>query len=288
MTHQGTGGFPPSGRRMARTLSVVYSPAFRLNANSDSDRNHRMISRRIALLFYGDEFVIHLISNYFPLRYLDIWSDYIPAIVVDGLIKGWNCIRDEYRDPPSHHRKYILHRDRAIRILIMNKFYNFQWAQKKGEILVEALKEYDEQALTRGNWVPQEPFAVKVSEGKKLYDIVHFQDPFNFAISERVHKLLKDDSVTGWNSYEIVIEGRSEKYYGFQVLGRCGELKRPKEPGFVKGCEFEYTTWDGSDFFCPDGTLYVFCTEKVRQLFIANQITNFELADISTMQWYSV
>jgi hypothetical protein len=27
-------------------------------------------------------------------------SNYLP-IVVDGLIIGWNCIHDEYRDPPS-------------------------------------------------------------------------------------------------------------------------------------------------------------------------------------------
>ena len=48
------------------------------------------------------------------MRYLDIWSDYIPAIVVDGLIKGWNCIRDEYRDPPSHHRMSILRLEGAV------------------------------------------------------------------------------------------------------------------------------------------------------------------------------
>lgn len=44
-----------------------------------------MISRRIALPFYPYEFVIHLISNYIPLRCLVDDSNYIPTFVVDGI-----------------------------------------------------------------------------------------------------------------------------------------------------------------------------------------------------------
>ena len=164
----------------------------------------------------------------------------------------------------------------------METFYEIQFAQGKDEIFVEQLAEYDDQALSIGQFIPETPFAVKVSKGKKLYDIMRYQDPFNFAVSERVYKLLKDANLTGWNSYEITIEGRNENYYGFQVLGKCGPLKRPPEPGFVTGCEFDYETWDGSDFFCPEETLLIFCTEKAKKLLYTNQVTNIELADIST------
>lgn len=133
----------------------------------------------------------------------------------------------------------------------MNKLYSFQWAQKKGEILVEPLREYDDQTLMLGGHQINEPFFVKASEGRKLYDVVHFQDPFNFAVSQRMFKLLKDGGITGWNGYEVVIEGRKEKYFGIQVLGKCGKLNRPEEPGFVRGYIFESETWDGSDIFCP-------------------------------------
>ena len=169
----------------------------------------------------------------------------------------------------------------------MDTFYNFQWAQKKNEILVESLKEYDEQELKRGNLIIDTPFTVKVSEGKKFYDIVHLQDPFNFMISERIYKLLKAARLTGWSSYEIIIEGRNEKYYGFQVLGRCGALKRPLESGFVTGYEFEHTTWDGSDFFLPEGTLNLFCTEKAKEFFDTHKVTNISLENISKVEWYS-
>ncbi len=170
----------------------------------------------------------------------------------------------------------------------MNKLYYFRPARKRGELLIESLIEYNEQDLKRGKLSLEKPFVVKVSEGKKFYDILGFQDPFNFAISERVYKLLTDAGVTGWGSYEIVIEGRSEKYYGFQVLGRCGALKRPKEAGFVMGFDFDRETWDGSDFFCPEGTLTIFCTERVKELFNAHKFTNIdELREIDTVKWYS-
>ncbi|UII32809.1 hypothetical protein LVD17_03050 [Fulvivirga ulvae] len=170
----------------------------------------------------------------------------------------------------------------------MKKFYSFQWAQKRGEILVEALKEYDEKALMHGNLVLETPFWVKVSEGKKLYDIAHLQDPFNFAVSERVYNLLKEAGLTGWSSYEIAIEGRSEKYYGFQVTGKCGKLDVPKEEGFYTGYKFDYDTWDGSDFFSPEDTLLIFCTERVKTFFKVNEVTNTELTDISVVKAYSV
>ena len=169
----------------------------------------------------------------------------------------------------------------------MNKFYEISFAQRKNEIFVKSLTEYDDQAFRVGKTTPDSPFTVKVSEGKKLYDIVRYQDPFNFAISERVYKLLIDSGLTGWKSYEITIEKRSEKYYGFQVLGKCGTLKRPAEPGFVVGCEFDDKTWDGSDFFCPAETMSLFCTEKTKELFEINKVTNISFEDINTVRWYS-
>ena len=71
---------------------------------------------------------------------------------------------------------------------------------------------------------------------------MRFTDPFNFAISERLRNLLKSEGVTGWGCYPLEIKNVSEKLYGFQVLGRCGALVRPYEPGFVVGCEFDFDT----------------------------------------------
>lgn len=169
----------------------------------------------------------------------------------------------------------------------MNKFYYFSIERKKNEALIESIEEYDCTKLKRADFTPNEPFALKQSEGKVFYDVVGYQDTANFAISEKLHTLLKENNISGWSSYEIEIEGRSEKYYGFQVTGRCGELDRPKEEGFYTGYKFDHDTWDKSDFFTPNETTLLFCTEKVRKLLEENKITNTELEDIETVETYS-
>lgn len=88
------------------------------------------------------------------------------------------------------------------------------------------------------------PMEMRISEGKRMYDIVGFQDTSNFAISEKLYTLLVQNGFTGWRHYDIRIAGTQQKYYGFQVTGRCGKLKEPQKPGFYLGYKFEYAGWD--------------------------------------------
>ncbi|WP_136468603.1 hypothetical protein [Flagellimonas onchidii] len=88
--------------------------------------------------------------------------------------------------------------------------------------------------------------------------------------------------------YEISIKGKNESYYGFQVTGKCGKLNMPKEAGFYTGYKFDYSSWNRLDFFSPNKTMLLFCTEKVQNLFKKHKVTNVELVDISTVQVYSV
>jgi len=169
----------------------------------------------------------------------------------------------------------------------MDKFYEIQFGQLKDEVFLESLVPYDKQALKLGLFVPQPSLHTKVSEGHRFYNIIRFQDPFNFAISDGVYKILNDSKVTGWSVYNIEIMGRSEKYFGFQVLGRAGEIKRPLESGFITGYELDFKSWDCSDIFCPLGTMSVFCTEKVRDILLKNKTTNLEFEDIRKVEWYS-
>ncbi len=169
----------------------------------------------------------------------------------------------------------------------MDKFYYFSLERKKDEALIESIQEYDPMHLKRADLKPNEPFLLKKSEGKVFYDVVGYQDTANFAISEKLHTLLLDNDITGWNSYEIKIQDKDEKYYGFQVTGRCGNLKEPPEEGFYTGYKFDYDSWDGSDFFSPNETTMLFCTEKVRMILLDHHITNVELEDINNVEAYS-
>lgn len=167
-------------------------------------------------------------------------------------------------------------------------FFEFEFPQKSDELFIKSVLTYDEQSLKIGKFVPGEIMEFKISEGSNWYDLVRFQDPFNFAISERLYNLLKDNHITGWNGYKISITGTKKTYYGFQVLGRCGPIKRPAQRGFYTGTTFDIDSWDGSDFFCPECTLHVFCTKKVSDLFKINHITNIQLIDITKVESYSI
>lgn len=78
-----------------------------------------------------------------------------------------------------------------------------------------------------------------------------------------------------------------DKLYGLQITGRCGKLIEPKEKGFYIGYKFDKDTWDGSDFFCPEGTALIFCTERAKNILVKNKITNIEFEDITTVRAYS-
>src|SRR5580698_7928581 len=108
----------------------------------------------------------------------------------------------------------------------MDTFYYFHWAQSKNEILIEPTIAYSDEDLFFGRLPLKEPFETKIAEGKRLYDIVHFEDPFNFSISEKVHQILNAHRITGWKSYEIVVRDMGKKLFGFQVTGKCGPLVR--------------------------------------------------------------
>jgi hypothetical protein len=169
----------------------------------------------------------------------------------------------------------------------MENFYKLKWAKNEDEVFLKALVSYNDQALKRGDFRPSEPFRLKIDEGKNLYDLVHYQDPFNFALSEKVYEALNKAKLSGWNVYPITLEGRKEKYYGFQVLGRSGGTKKPKETGFVIGYDFDRSTWDGSDFFIPDGTLRILCTEKAKEVLINKEFKGIELENIKNVEWYN-
>lgn len=169
----------------------------------------------------------------------------------------------------------------------MKNFFELQFEMRKDEVFIEALNDYPDQSIKIGEFTPEEPFKMKLSEGKRYFDVIRYQDVFNFAISSRFYNILKNEDVSGWNAYKIDIKDSDKEYFGFQVTGKSDNIFRPKGKGFVTGQNFDYSSWDGSDFFCPEGTMLIFCTQKVKDLFISNDITNVELQDIKTVKWYN-
>lgn len=168
-----------------------------------------------------------------------------------------------------------------------NCFFRIGIKRKKDEVLLKSLNAYNHTELKLGVYTPEEPFKMRISEGKKFYDVLGFQDTSNFAVSHKLYYILKSNNVSGIKFYKILIENVDEIYYGLQIIGRCGKIKQPKEVGFYKGLKFQFDTWDKSDVFCPEETVLFLCNQKLKNLLKQNKITNIDIEDLSEIQGYS-
>jgi hypothetical protein len=170
----------------------------------------------------------------------------------------------------------------------MENIYYVEIQRKRNEALIESFVDYDYIELFKGGFTPKETFLMEITEGKTLYDMVGFQDTSNFAISEKFLNLLKKNQISGWKAYEIEIKNSNQKYYGIQIIGRCGKLITPSERGPYVGLKFDFNSWDKSDLFSPDGTTVCLCNQKVCDIIKRNGITNIMFSDITTFESYSL
>jgi len=168
----------------------------------------------------------------------------------------------------------------------MNELYYLGFNDRSIDLYVESIEEYDEQKLHTGAYKPN-ALSVKKSQGHFENHIVRLQDPFNFLVSEHVRQQLSQHELTGWQTYEIEINDLKNKYFGFQVTGRSGEIIRPKEKGFYTGINIDLKTWDGSDFFVPKDTMMVICTARTKTVLENMGIGNVNLTNIKEKQSYN-
>ncbi|WP_146090739.1 hypothetical protein [Aureitalea marina] len=153
-------------------------------------------------------------------------------------------------------------------------------------MVVEVIVEYNDQDLFSGQYNPSE-LKVKKSQGRNVYEIVRLQDVFNFLVSPKVLAALELNGLSGWKSYGVQSDIELVGYRGFQCTGKCGFPVRPKQSGFVTGYEFDIETWDGSDFFIPESTMMIICTERAKQVLDKLNIKNIELENLRSHEWYN-
>ena len=165
-------------------------------------------------------------------------------------------------------------------------FYSLRFNSNNVELFVEVLGDYDGQKLKIGAYNPS-PLRVKKSQGRKAYDVVRLQDVFNFLISPNLLKALESNNLTGWKTYPIESDIDLDGYKGFQCTSSCGSPIRPKNSGFVTGYEFDYKTWDGSDFFIPETTMMIIRTRRAKEVIESFRIKNIELENLKTLEWYN-
>ena len=120
-----------------------------------------------------------------------------------------------------------------------------------------------------------------------------------FAISEKVVDVLSTNNVTGWKTYPVEVYTQEDElirgFNGFTITGRCGAVKPslceeviipptykggPSVPGY-KGDPLDLDTWDGSDIFILEHTVYKYATAKVKNVLSKLKNSNVAFEDIA-------
>lgn len=137
--------------------------------------------------------------------------------------------------------------------------------------------------LGRGELVPDQPIRFRRSEvsGERYTDLIPTSIALDLA-HERIVDCLRTRGFTGWSTYPVEIIGENTspipQYYGFSTVGRCGPIDSSKsirttlpplvpdgpERDVMLGEYFDPDSWDGSDIFCPEGTIATFVLEPVK------------------------
>jgi len=145
------------------------------------------------------------------------------------------------------------------------------------------------------------PIRVRIQSGSKPGDFVFTTRVAVVLISERVANLLKENNITGWDTYDVAFFGKKgpiDGYFGLTVAGRIGPFKKdrvivkkmpPRLPGAPEyyarfGMYLDESQWDGSDICTTKGTLCRFCNEKVKSLFEEHDITNISLTRVEDLE----
>jgi len=150
----------------------------------------------------------------------------------------------------------------------------------------------EERALLAGELRPDAPVLFTLVSGKLWTDFLSSSTVISNLISFRLVEMLERERVTGWATYRTNVFSRagallSADYGGLAVTGRSGpvddslsaEVDRlaPKAGGarrVLVGLRFQPGSWDGSDIFLAGGRGFIFVTQRVRELFERERVTN--------------
>lgn len=156
------------------------------------------------------------------------------------------------------------------------ELYRIRESLPKSSIRVLPIDQYNLSELISRHSVFPLMNKVKIRMGTVWNDILPFTDVGNFAISERIKKLLEDAELSGWSCDPIIIEGFNERpYFVFRITSDvAGEIMNIEELNRYETdrVQFDINTWDGSDFFTLKNTAIIACTSRVKDVFIGQKI----------------
>ena len=144
-------------------------------------------------------------------------------------------------------------------------------------------------------------YFIQVS-GKKICDIVIAGAPSFNLFSDRIIVALRQNEVTGWGSFPVVIRTDSmqelNNYHVFYITGKAEkadinlsektEILLPNKTRKIrdKGYFFPLDSWEGTDVFYHVGTLgFITVTENIKNIFESLKVTNVHFEKCTEFIW---
>lgn len=179
---------------------------------------------------------------------------------------------------------------------------------RRGALRFRPVAEYlpSEELLT-GKLRPSEPIAFSIAQGRKGGDFFGTTHVALYLISARFVECLRRNNFTGWRTYPVDIQSEIPAgvgdlaLAGISALGTCGAIDEslselvlvepPVRGGlpmpYMRGAHFPADSWDGNDFFVPEGTLYTCVTSRVREAVLAEGLEGVEFTALPDLMWPS-
>ena len=184
----------------------------------------------------------------------------------------------------------------------LERFHELSDADLRGAVVAEPVASLSGSALRAialGERVPRSTLRFTPAQGSRPKDMAATTWIVPFLLSPRFVEVLGDFS--GWRAHAAEIElrdGTRADYGALAVTGRSGPIDQerseriklpPAAPGGIavpglRGLLFDPASWDGSDVFTPEGSTFVFVSERVREAIEAARLTNVALERITEIE----
>jgi len=145
--------------------------------------------------------------------------------------------------------------------------------------------------LTCGVVRPLAPLMLRWTEGRQKPGQVIWPSIAVLVVRADVIAVLEKHGFSGWSTYPIELHGKDGSlingYCGIVVTGRCGPIDKGQSIPYWheypaglfaewRGMYFDPATWDGSDFFTPEGSFHpwILISEEVAAALRKARISN--------------
>ncbi|GCC50441.1 hypothetical protein SanaruYs_06560 [Chryseotalea sanaruensis] len=135
--------------------------------------------------------------------------------------------------------------------------------------------------------------------GKKKYDFLTSGFAYLNIASSKFWNVIEKHNLIGIRSIGVSSPDLNDSEYRLcSIVGKCGpkidslsvQIDRPfpLDPSRTyktwAGLYFDLKSWDGSDFFSPEGTYYTLITRRAKEVLIENKITNVSFTPITQVE----